>query len=85
MESMTFRTILTALAVASVACGGNAKSGAPAHADSAGGAVSGQTAETGKKLPANPNGRIPVLEYHVIGGAKNAMYTRTAESFKADL
>ena len=37
------------------------------------------------KLPANHTGRIPVLEYHVIGGDKNALYTRTAESFKADL
>ena len=37
------------------------------------------------KLPANHAGRIPVLEYHVIGGTKNALYTRTAASFKADL
>jgi hypothetical protein len=26
-----------------------------------------------------------VLEYHVIGGTKNELYTRTVESFKADL
>jgi len=37
------------------------------------------------KLPANHMGRIPVLEYHVIGGDKNALYTRTVASFKADL
>jgi hypothetical protein len=37
------------------------------------------------KLPANHAGRIPVLEYHVIGGTKNELYTRMAESFKADL
>ena len=37
------------------------------------------------KLPANHAGRIPVLEYHVIEGTKNTLYTRTAESFKADL
>ena len=36
-------------------------------------------------LPPNHTGRIPVLEYHVIGGDKNALYTRTAASFKADL
>lgn len=36
-------------------------------------------------LPANPQGRIPVLEYHVIGGDKNALYTRTAASYKNDL
>ena len=33
----------------------------------------------------NHAGRIPVLEYHVIGGDKNALYTRTRESFRADL
>jgi len=37
------------------------------------------------KLPANHAGRIPVLEYHVIEGTKNSLYTRTPESFKADL
>jgi hypothetical protein len=35
--------------------------------------------------PPNHMGRIPVLEYHVIGGAKDALYTRTVASFKADL
>ena len=35
--------------------------------------------------PANLQGRIPVLEYHVIGGDKNALYTRTAASYRADL
>ena len=33
----------------------------------------------------NHTGRIPVLEYHVIGGDKNALYTRTVASYKADL
>lgn len=37
------------------------------------------------RRPANHLGRIPVLEYHVIGGQKNALYTRTADSYKADL
>jgi hypothetical protein len=36
-------------------------------------------------LDPNHMGRIPVLEYHVIGGEKNAVYTRTIESFRADL
>jgi hypothetical protein len=36
-------------------------------------------------LPANPQGRIPVLEYHVIGGEKNSLYTRTAASYRDDL
>ena len=34
---------------------------------------------------ANLQGRIPVLEYHVIGGDKNTLYTRTAASYRADL
>lgn len=34
---------------------------------------------------ANPQGRIPVLEYHVIGAPKNTLYSRTLDSFKADL
>ena len=38
-----------------------------------------------RKLPPNHNGRIPVLEYHIIGRDKNALYTRTAASFRADL
>jgi hypothetical protein len=41
--------------------------------------------DTGKGLPANHNGRIPVLEYHVIGGEKNGLYSRTVASFRADL
>jgi hypothetical protein len=50
-------------------------------------AASGDAAPAQLKgaLPPNPQGRIPVLEYHVIGGDKNAEYTRTAESYRADL
>ena len=55
--------------------------------DSAAGAVAttvpGDT--TRVKLPKNPTGKIPVLEYHVIGGDKNSLYTRTAASYRADL
>jgi hypothetical protein len=39
----------------------------------------------GRPLAPNPTGRIPVLEYHVIGGDKNTLYTRTLASYKADL
>jgi hypothetical protein len=51
-------------------------------ADSGGAAASGAT--TGPAA-ANPQGRIPVLEYHVIGGDKNTLYTRTVASYRADL
>ncbi len=47
--------------------------------------TAGGTSDTGKKLPQNHAGRIPVLEYHVIGRDKNGLYTRTVASFKADL
>jgi hypothetical protein len=69
--------------------------------DSAGGTVTsvtsgpaspaGATAATvsaaaaGGAQPANPQGRIPVLEYHVIGGDKNGLYSRTADSYRNDL
>ena len=35
--------------------------------------------------PANLQGRVPVLEYHVIGGDKNTLYTRTVASYRSDL
>ena len=42
-------------------------------------------AATAASAAANLQGRIPVLEYHVIGGDRNTLYTRTAESYRADL
>jgi hypothetical protein len=97
METMTFRAMLSvtlvALSALAAACGSKA-SGTPKTAESASGAIAtegaGQKTSTAGdtmagKLPANHMGRIPVLEYHVIGGEKNALYTRTVASFKADL
>ncbi|MEO6525996.1 MAG: polysaccharide deacetylase family protein [Gemmatimonadaceae bacterium] len=43
------------------------------------------SASSAGTLPPNPQGRIPVLEYHVIAGDKNTLYTRTAASYRADL
>jgi len=40
---------------------------------------------TAPKLATNHLGRIPILEYHVIGSTQNGLYTRTAESFRKDL
>src|SRR5512133_4396474 len=51
-------------------------------------ATAAATTAAGASTPTRaPNklGRIPVLEYHVIGGTKNALYTRTRESFRQDL
>jgi hypothetical protein len=48
-------------------------------------AVASGPAGARDQLPPNHNGRIPILEYHVIGGEKNGLYTRTAASFRADL
>jgi peptidoglycan/xylan/chitin deacetylase (PgdA/CDA1 family) len=39
----------------------------------------------GPRLATNHLGRIPILEYHVIGDTKNKLYTRTPESFRKDL
>jgi peptidoglycan/xylan/chitin deacetylase (PgdA/CDA1 family) len=93
METMTFRLALSVTLVALAAgCGAKATRSTNASdsssastkrtADSAAGAIGDTMAG---KLPPNHTGRIPVLEYHVIGGDKNALYTRTAASFKADL
>jgi hypothetical protein len=84
---MTFRSTLSVILAAGVcaACGKSQPgTGNRSATDSAGGSVANQPEAHGN-LPANHAGRIPVLEYHVIGGPKNAQYTRTAESFKADL
>ena len=78
--------ILVALAV--VGCSGkhDARAAQAKGSDSAAGTVVASGSPTDSvKLPPNHNGRIPVLEYHVIEGTKNALYTRTPESFKADL
>jgi peptidoglycan/xylan/chitin deacetylase (PgdA/CDA1 family) len=68
---------------------------ADAKAPNAGGATGGASAGTNAATPAgavtgggaapNLQGRIPVLEYHVIGGDKNTLYTRTADSYRNDL
>ena len=87
---MTFRTIksvmpvaLVVLAVVTAGCDRSTSSNHPVK-DSAAGVVAAPS-DSFAKLPTNHLGRIPVLEYHVIGGDKNALYTRTVASFKADL
>lgn len=93
---MSFRSFCAgSLVLAGVACGANGRADAgPASKsasnkpDSAGGAVaiSSSRPDTAHgSLPSNHMGRIPVLEYHVLGGTQNALYTRTVASFKADL
>jgi hypothetical protein len=68
--------------------------GAPGSPASASASPSGvtQTSSAGdiarprsERRDPNHLGRIPILEYHVIGGTKNALYTRTVESFRKDL
>nr|MBA3672882.1 hypothetical protein [Gemmatimonadaceae bacterium] len=60
--------------------GGNVTAAPAADAAPAAGAPA-----AGGSSAANPRGRIPVLEYHVIGGEKNTLYTRTAASYRLDL
>ncbi len=93
------RRIFAALALVAACSSGSDHKSTAVATDSAGGAV-GRTAEGAKTdssaaassattergtLDQNLMGRIPVLEYHIIGGEKNALYSRTAASYKADL
>jgi Polysaccharide deacetylase. len=87
---MTFRLTGIVMCVAfCAACGsagsGKAEAGSGIKAESAAGTVASAGDTTRGKLPSNHMGRIPVLEYHVIGGNKNSLYTRTVASYKADL
>ncbi|HEY7394713.1 MAG TPA: polysaccharide deacetylase family protein [Gemmatimonadaceae bacterium] len=81
---MTFRWMV-AVTCCLAACSGQKKEAAAGggHSDSAGGAVAAATVKG--TLPRNAAGKIPVLEYHIIGGDKNSLYTRTVASFRADL
>ena len=72
----------TAAARAAADSGASRATTAPS---SAAGDVSTTGASAGDALAPNPQGRIPVLEYHVIGGDQNTLYTRTVASYKADL
>jgi len=67
---------------------GDSAAVSPAGAGSSATALSttaGEVTTTAAASAPNAQGRIPVLEYHVIGGDKNTLYTRTAQSYRADL
>jgi hypothetical protein len=91
---MDRRLFVLPLLLAASCARGDAPSSQPATAgtsrDSAAGSVAsapdapGVGSTTATSAP-NPQGRIPVLEYHVIGGDKNSLYTRTAASYRSDL
>jgi hypothetical protein len=71
---------------AAVAEAPNSPGASAAPGATAGSSVAGSaTAGTGGGAAPNLQGRIPVLEYHVIGGDKNTLYTRTAASYRNDL
>lgn len=87
---MTFRVVVMVALAALAACSQESvKAQAGDDAEKSGrGAAAGvlATSDTTRgRPPKNATGRIPVLEYHVIGGDKNSLYTRTAASFRADL
>lgn len=72
----------------STTSGGEIVAQAPAAASITPVASITETSEAPPAAPAlatNKLGRIPVLEYHVIGGESNSLYTRTTASFRADL
>ncbi len=79
---MDRRVVVLSLLTAACSAGSPKQSAGITH-DSAGGNVAVAAAEP--SAAANLLGRIPVLEYHVIAGEKNSLYTRTAASFRADL
>lgn len=83
------RKSVTLVSVAAVGCAANGSQpgiSAGSRPDSASGDVASAAVRVDTtKLPANHTGRIPILEYHVIEGTKNSLYTRTIESYKADL
>ncbi|GJG87000.1 xylanase [Gemmatimonadetes bacterium T265] len=92
--SAPHRLIGVVLSLVLTACGQRAADATPADAagPSPAGASRTATALAGSATTpsaaaavANPQGRIPVLEYHVIGAPKNSLYSRTLDSFKADL
>ena len=87
--SSSAQSSVTLAAFAVLACiggGHDARVSRADHSDTANGTLAASTGPVDSaKLPSNHAGRIPVLEYHVIGGTKNELYTRTVESFKADL
>ena len=91
---MTFRWKYSVMLVALLSACGTSKRETAGRTvrDTSGGDVA-RTSSAGQpvaspdtaKRPPNHMGRIPVVEYHVIGGDKNALYTRTVASFRADL
>ncbi len=87
--SSSAQSSVTLAAFAALACiggGHDARVSRANHSDTANGTlVASAVPVDSAKLPSNHAGKIPVLEYHVIGGTKNELYTRTVESFKADL
>jgi hypothetical protein len=80
-----YRTsVLTLTLLALAACKGNPSS-ASAAPTRAGGSAPAVNAPGNTPAPPNQLGRIPVLEYHVIGGEKDGLYTRTAAHYQSDL
>jgi hypothetical protein len=94
-RSLLLLTLLTAAAcargdapatqTASTGTSRDSASGAIAESHGTPGAAPQGAPVSARPQPANPQGRIPVLEYHVIGGDKNGLYTRTAASYRNDL
>lgn len=84
-----YRSIVTAplMVAVFVACSsGEARSVTtpPSNSGAVSGSASAVSAAPAAPLPANKLGRIPVLEYHLIGD-HDALYSRTREHFRSDL
>src|SRR5689334_21426635 len=86
------RTFLALAVFAAAACGSSPSKATRAEGtpnrqspDSSSGAIASSTASSkGPVLAANHEGRIPVLEYHLIGD-KDSRWGRSRDSFRKDL
>jgi peptidoglycan/xylan/chitin deacetylase (PgdA/CDA1 family) len=79
--------ITSIVAVAALAgCGGEGERAAPRGTTaSAAGSVAPARDSAAMRRPANRMGRIPILEYHVVGDSSKGQFVITRDQFKRDL
>jgi hypothetical protein len=84
MRDLKFTAI--ALVAASAACGGREEEARASGATAASaGTVVSTVDSASSRRPANRMGRIPILEYHVVGDSTKGLFVITRDQFKRDL
>src|SRR5437867_7240009 len=83
--AMMMRAVCVAVGISLAACGGGEVR--TARADSAGGAVNAppRAPAGARSRPENHLGRIPILEYHVVGDSTRGEFIISREKFQHDL